>query len=115
MADNVSIVEFEDAVVEIGAQAIHAGQGISDGGRERGFARDRGELQGQPDLQIVEEAMSSIPGKLMAQLLDQDRLRLDLGQQPRGEAAQLLGVFGQGQGVIQHAGSLSHCIPCGNH
>ena len=54
-------------------------------------------------------------GKLMAQLLDQDRLRLDLGQKPRGEAAQFLGVFRQGQGLIEHAGSLSHCIPCGNH
>jgi len=46
--------------------------------------------------------------------LDQDRLSLHLGQKPRGEAAQLLGVFGQGHGLIEHAGSLSHCIPCGN-
>jgi hypothetical protein len=56
-----------------------------------------------------------VPGKLMAQLLDQDRLCLHLGQEPRGEAAQLLGVFRQGQGLIQHERSLSHCIRCGNH
>ena len=49
------------------------------------------------------------------ELLDQDRLRLHLGQKPRGEAAQLLGIFRQGQGLIEHVGSLSHCIPCGNH
>jgi hypothetical protein len=42
-------------VVEVGAQALHAGQGIADGGREGGFARDRGEVHGQPDLQIVED------------------------------------------------------------
>jgi hypothetical protein len=60
------------------------------------------------------EAMSPMPGQLMAQLLDQDRLRLHLGQKPRGEAAQLFGVFRQGEGLIQHMGSLSHCIPCGN-
>ena len=53
--------------------------------------------------------------QLMAQLLDQDRLRLHLGQKPRGEASQLLGVFRQSQGLIQHARSLSHCIRCGNH
>jgi len=57
----------------------------------------------------------AVPSQLMAQLLDQDCLRLHLRQKPRGEAAQLLGVFRQGQGVIQHVGSLSHCIPCGNH
>ena len=50
----------------------------------------------------------------MAQLLDQDRLGLDLFQKPRGKAAQLLWVFRQGQGLIEHATSLSHCIPCGN-
>src|SRR5690606_18599361 len=49
------VVQLYDAVVEIGAQALHAGQGIADGGRERGLARDRGELQGQPDLQVVED------------------------------------------------------------
>ena len=49
------VVQFQDAVVEVGAQAFHAGQGIADGGGERGFARDRGELHGQPDLQVVED------------------------------------------------------------
>lgn len=60
------------------------------------------------------EPVRPVPSQLMAQLLDQYRLRLDLGQQPRGEAAQLLGVFRQGQGLIEHARSLSHCIPRGN-
>jgi hypothetical protein len=53
--------------------------------------------------------------QLVPQLLDQDRLRLNLGQEPRCEAAQLLGVFRQGHGLIEHARSFSHCIPCGNH
>ena len=61
------------------------------------------------------EPVRPVPGQLVAQLLDQDRLCLDLGQKPRGEATQLLGVFRQGQGLIQHAISLSHCIPYGNH
>jgi hypothetical protein len=43
----------------------------------------------------------------MPRLLDRDRLGLHLGQQSRGEAAQLLGVFRHGQGSIQHAVSLS--------
>ena len=49
-----------------------------------------------------------VPGQLVPQLLDQDRLRLHLGQKPRGEAAQLLGIFRQGQGLIEHGRSLSH-------
>jgi hypothetical protein len=48
-------VQFQDSVVGIGAQAVHAGQGMADGGGERGFARDRGELHRQPALQIVED------------------------------------------------------------
>ena len=59
--------------------------------------------------------MSPVPGQLVPELLDQDGLRLYLGQQPRGEAAQLFGVFRQDQGLVQHALSLSHCIRCGNH
>lgn len=58
--------------------------------------------------------MRAVPGKLMARLLDQDRPRLHLGQQPRGKAAQLLGVFRQGQGLIEHGESLSYGLPCGN-
>ena len=52
--------------------------------------------------------------QLVAQLLDQDRLRLHLGQKPRGEAAQLLWIFRQGQDLSEHTESLPHCIPCGN-
>jgi hypothetical protein len=55
-----------------------------------------------------------VPGQLMSELLDQDRLRLDLDQKPCGEAAQLLGVFRQDQALIKHGKSLSHGIPCGN-
>lgn len=86
--------------------------------RHRGGG-DLAGLQGQ--LQLLcrlgrrAEPVRPVSRQLMAQLLDQDRLRLDLGQEPRGEAAQLLGVFRQGQGLIEHDGSLSHCIPCGNH
>lgn len=49
------VVEFQDAMAEVGAQAVHGGQHIADGSREWGFARDRGELHGQPSLQIVED------------------------------------------------------------
>ena len=58
---------------------------------------DLADLQGQ--LQLFRrlgrgaEPVRPVPGQLVAQLLDQDRLRLHLGQKPRGEAAQLLGVF----------------------
>ena len=40
--------------------------------------------------------MRAMAGELVAQLLDQDRLRLHLGQKPRREGPQFLGVFGQG-------------------
>lgn len=49
------VVEFEDALIEAGAQALHADQGIADGGRERGFPRDGGALHGQPSIQIIED------------------------------------------------------------
>jgi len=42
------VVQLQDAVVKLGAQALHSGQGIANGGRERGFARDHDELHGQP-------------------------------------------------------------------
>jgi hypothetical protein len=47
----------------------------------------------------------AVPCQLMAELLDQDRLRLDPGQKPRGEPPQLLGVFRQGFGHIEHGQS----------
>jgi hypothetical protein len=49
------VVQFQDAVVEIGAQAFHPGEGVADCSGQRGFSRDRGELQGQPRLEIVED------------------------------------------------------------
>ena len=44
----------------------------------------------------------AMAGQLVAQLLDQHRLRLHLGEEPRGEGAQLLGVFRQGGGLVEH-------------
>jgi hypothetical protein len=41
------------AVVEIRWQTLYAGQGIADCGYERGFSQYRGELRGQPSLQII--------------------------------------------------------------
>ena len=79
------------------------------------LARLEGQLKLLGRLGRRPEPVRAVPRQLMAELLDQDRLRLHLGQKPRGEAAQLLGVFRQGQGLIEHAGSLSHGIPCGNH
>jgi hypothetical protein len=83
--------------------------------------RGSGDLAGlQRQLQLLgrlgrgSKPLRPVPGQLVAQLLDQDRLRLHLGQKPRGEAAKLLGVVRQGQDVIEHGRSLSHGIPCGN-
>ena len=49
--------------------------------------------------------MAAVTGQLVAQLLDQHRLRLHFGQQKRRELPQFLGVFGQGFGHIQHGQS----------
>ena len=54
MVDNGSIVDLEDAVIEVGTQARHAGQGISDGGGQWAFSRYVMELGVQPSLQAVE-------------------------------------------------------------
>jgi hypothetical protein len=55
-----------------------------------------------------------VSGELMAELLDQDRLRLQLGQEARREGPQFIWVFGQQSGLVQHGGSLSDWIPSGN-
>jgi hypothetical protein len=49
------VIELKDAVVEVGPQALHPGEGVSDDGSERGFFRDLGELHSRPSLQIVED------------------------------------------------------------
>ena len=49
--------------------------------------------------------MAAVTGELVAQLLDQRCLRLHLGEQKRREPPQLLGVFGQGFGHVQHGQS----------
>jgi hypothetical protein len=81
----------------------------------------RGDLAGlQSELQLFRrlgrraKPVRPVPGQLVAELLDQDCLRLHLGQKSRREAAQFLWVFRQGQGLIKHGRSLSHTIPCGN-
>jgi hypothetical protein len=48
------------------------------------------------------EAMRLVSSQLVAQLLDQDRLRLHLGQKSRRESAQLLGIFGKGNDLVEH-------------
>jgi hypothetical protein len=73
-----------------------------------------GELQLFGRLGRRAKPVSAVSSQLVPELLDQDRLRLHLRQKPRSEAAQLLRVFWQGQGLIEHAESLSHCILCGN-
>jgi hypothetical protein len=61
-----------------------------------------GDLAGfQRELQLLDrlggcaKPMVPVAGQLVAQLLDQQRLRLHLGQQKRREPTQIPGVFGQ--------------------
>lgn len=71
--------------------------------RRRGdLARFQRQLQLLGRLGGGTEAMRPMPGQLVAQLLDQDRLRLHLGQKPRRKGAQLLGVFRHGSDLIEH-------------
>ena len=79
-------------------------------GRHRG----RGDLAGlEGQLQLLgrlgrgAEPVGAVAGELMAQLLDQKRLRLDLGQEPRRKGPQVLGVMGQRSGFVQHGASLA--------
>lgn len=51
------------------------------------------------------KAMAAVTGELVAQLLDQRRLRLHFGQQERREHPQFLGIFGQEFGHLQHGQS----------
>ena len=49
------------------------------------------------------EPMRPVPGELMAQLLDEHGLRLHLGDQPLRERAQIVGIFGESGGLVEHA------------
>jgi hypothetical protein len=51
------------------------------------------------------KAMVAVTRELVAQLLDQHRLRLHLGEQKRREPPQFLGIFRQGFGHVQHGRS----------
>ena len=55
MVDNGSIVDLEDAVIEVGAQARQSGQGATDCGCQWAFARCVMELGVQPSLHAVED------------------------------------------------------------
>ncbi len=83
--------------------------------RGHGGGRDLARLQRQ--LQLIgglgrcAKSMSTVAGELMTQLLDQDRLGLHLGQKTRREGPQLLRVFRQRSGIVQHGDSLSDWIP----
>jgi hypothetical protein len=46
--------------------------------------------------------MVAVAGQLVAQLRNQQRLRLHLGQQKRRECPQVFGIFRQGFGNVQH-------------
>ena len=54
MADNGAIVDLQDAVIEVGTQAGHAGQRVTDCSGQGAFARYVMELAVQPRLQSVE-------------------------------------------------------------
>ncbi len=47
--------------------------------------------------------MAAVTRQLMLELHDQHRLRLHLCQQEHREATQIVGVFRQGLGGVQHA------------
>ena len=48
------VVEFQDAVIEVGAQPRHPVQGRADRAGQRAFSRYSGQLGVQPSLQVVE-------------------------------------------------------------
>ena len=48
------VVEFQDAVIEVGAHPCHSGQGIADRTGQRAFARYVGQLGVQPCLEALE-------------------------------------------------------------
>jgi hypothetical protein len=79
-----------------------------------GGHRGRGDLAGlERQLQLVgglrgrAKPVHTVAGELVAELLDQDRLRLDLGQETRREGPQVLGIVRQRGGLVQHIRSLS--------
>ena len=68
----------------------------------RNLARLQRQLQLLGCLGGSPEPVRAVPGQLMTQLLDQDRLRLHLGQKPRRKGAQLLGIFWQRGSLVEH-------------
>jgi hypothetical protein len=69
---------------------------------DRDLARLERQLKLLYRLRRGAEPVAAMTGELVAQLLDQHRLRLHLGQQKRREPPQFLGIFGQGFGHVQH-------------
>jgi hypothetical protein len=73
---------------------LDIGQAQPRGHRRRGdLARLQRQLQLLGGLGGGAKPVRPVAGQLVAQLLDQDRLRLHLGQEPRREGAQLLRIF----------------------
>jgi hypothetical protein len=74
-------------------QAFHPAKGVSDGSGQRGFARDRGELHGQPSLKVIEDLGSKCAAVFGAAVRCRSAgLFLD-GIEPRDPAD---GFFGDG-------------------
>ena len=44
-------------MVEIGSEPLDAGDGIADGLRQRGFARDPSELNAEPRVEIIKDRL----------------------------------------------------------
>ena len=75
-----------------------------DGGR-RHLARLERQLELFGTLARGAEPVRPVPGQLVAQLLDQHRLGLHLGDQETRQRLQVARVLRQGHGLVEHAGS----------
>ena len=71
------------------------------GGRGQ-LARLERQLQLIGRLGRSSKPVRTVPGKLVAQLLDQDRLRLHLRDQALREGAQIIGIVREGGGLVEH-------------
>ena len=60
------------------------------------------------------EPVGAVSCELVTEFLDEDSLRLHLGQEARREGPTFVGVFWQRSGLVQRDGSLSDWIPSGN-
>ncbi len=70
------------------------------GGRQ--FARLQRQLQLLGRLSGGAEPMRAVSGQLMAELLDEDGLRLHFGDQARRQVPQIVGIVGERGGLVKH-------------